>query len=88
MSKSRHFQARLSQRAIKSELVEITQRFGIQKEDKIFLNKQGLKNLLQELQSMEKAANELLKKGGVVVVESEGTLVTGYRIDSFKRNES
>jgi hypothetical protein len=88
MSKSKHFRARMDQRAIKSELVDLTLKFGVQFNDKIVLNKRGLQCLISELRSMERAAKAGLDKGGIVIVESDGILITGYRLNSYKRKAS
>lgn len=88
MSKTKHFQARMGQRAIKSELIDLTLKFGVQCDDKIILNKRSVQCLIAELRSMEKAAKEILDKGGLVMVEHDGVLITGYRLDSYKRKVS
>ncbi len=89
MSKStKHMQGRMSQRAIKSDLVQLTQQFGHRDGDKVVLTKKSLVMLQSELDSLKKTVQEALKKGGVVVVESGDTMITTYRLDSYKRMAS
>lgn len=88
MSRTRHFKARMSQRAIKKELVNLTLKFGDQNGDKVILNKSGGKKLLEELRNLEKITKALIDKGGVVVIESNGDLITTYRVDSFNPKAS
>ena len=86
MSKStKHIQGRMSQRAIKGELVELVQRFGELDGDKVVLTKNALLTLLDENGDLKKSAQEALKKGGIVVVQSQDILITTYRLDSYKR---
>ncbi|MBP2297102.1 hypothetical protein [Azospirillum rugosum] len=85
MAKTRHMQARMSQRGIRQELVTLTQRFGEPVQDKVVLNRKGIQTLLDELRDIERVAMRALDKGGVVVVESGGSLITTYNLDSYDR---
>jgi len=84
MAKTRHIQKRMSQRAIREEMIALTMKFGIQDQDKIVFNKKGLQGLLCELDNIRKTAQKMMEKGGIVVVESGGSLITTYRLDSYK----
>jgi len=74
----------MSQRAIREEMIALTMKFGIQDQDKIVFNKKGLQGLLCELDNIRKTAQKMMEKGGIVVVESGGSLITTYRLDSYK----
>ncbi len=84
MSKTRHISARMSQRGIRQRMIDITMKFGIKKKDQIILNKKGLRALHGELLKTMKVVQDLIKKGGLVVVESDDKLITTYRLDSYK----
>lgn len=86
MGKTRHIQKRMKQRAIGQKLVELTLEFGVEYHDgKVILNRQSLQILIKELKAMEQAAQKAADKGGLVVVREGDTLITTYRLDSFKR---
>lgn len=85
MSKTRHIQKRLSQRGIREELVSIAMDFGIQKGDKVVLNKKAAEAVIVELDLYRKKLKRLADKKGLVVVEADGSLVTAYDLDSYRR---
>lgn len=80
--KSKHFQKRMSQRAISDSLVEIVRGFGTQSHDgKIRLDRKSIRRVLVELESMRKTFISAERKGGVVVVVGdEDLLVTTYQL--------
>ena len=84
MAKTRHIQKRMSQRAIREEMIDLTMKFGIQDQDKVIFNKKGIQELLCELDNIRKTAQKMMEKGGIVVVESGGSLITTYRLDSYR----
>lgn len=88
MSKTRHIQIRMNNRAIRQEMICMALQFGAQQQNKVILNKKGLKALLDELRTMEKTAHDMMKKGGLVIVEDEGCLITTYNLNSFDRKKS
>lgn len=88
MAKTRHMRARMSQRGIRQELVTLTQRFGEPVQDKVVLNRKGIQTLLGELRDIERVVMRALDKGGVVVVESGGSLITTYNLDSYDRGKA
>lgn len=83
MSKTRHIQARMSQRGIKQSMVDLAKKYGVKQQDKIILNKKGLQCLLNELRSVQKVAQKMIEKGGLVVVEQGGTEITTYHLNSY-----
>jgi hypothetical protein len=86
VGKTRHFQARMSQRAIDQELVSLVLGFGSPEPDgKIVLNRKSLEALCERLTKLRQDAQKALHKGGLVVVEEGGKLITTYRLDSYNR---
>ena len=81
-------QARMSQRGIPGDLVELVRQFGRDDEDRLILNRKDLHGLLCELRGLERNVLKALDKGGVVVVEAGGALITTYNLDSFDRRRS
>lgn len=86
MAKTRHIQARMSQRAIRQSLLELACSHGSELSDgKVILNRQALNNFISECNSMNRTAQHGLKRGGLVVVEGEnGDLITTYALDSYR----
>jgi hypothetical protein len=80
---TKHMQARMSQRGIPGELVDLVQRHGRDEWGRIILNKKALRNLLDDVRNLQRVVLKALDKGGVVVVEDDGALITTYNVDSF-----
>ncbi len=85
VAKTRHFGSRVSKRGIRSSTVELAQRYGVPFGDKLVLSKKQIKNLLGEFDEIRRNLICAMDKGGVVVVEDCGTLITAYDFDSYKR---
>ena len=83
MARTQHIGRRMSQRGIKQALVDLTLQFGEDAEDKCVLGRQGLKLLIGELRALQRTAMQALDKGGIIVVQADGALVTAYRVDSY-----
>ncbi len=75
----------MSQRAIRTDLLEFALQYGFPQGEKTVLNEKAIHSVLLELKRLEKTALEAQKKGGIVVVQSGEMLITTYRLDSFKR---
>lgn len=89
MSKTRHIQARMSQRAINQKLLNLTLEFGVEYENgKVILNRQGLDELMRQLRELQQAAQQAATKGGLVVIREGDILITTYRLDSYRRGAS
>jgi hypothetical protein len=88
MTKTRHFQRRMSQRGMTLELVELVRRFGESNQDRIVLGRKGLGQLLTAVRAIERIALKALDKGGIVVVEDGDSLITTYRLDSYSRKKA
>ena len=85
MSKTRHTQRRMSQRGIQQSMIDMTLAYGQDHGDKIILNRKGIDAILNEIEKLKKCALNLRKKGGLVVVDVDNTLLTTYSLDSFAR---
>ena len=83
MAQTNHFGSRISQRGIRRTTIELALRHGIRHGEKYVLGKKQIKNLMNEFDQMRKNLCTALDKSGVVVVESNGALVTAYDLDSF-----
>lgn len=88
MARTRHFQQRMSQRGMTLDIVDLAQQFGDIHQDKRFLSRKGLQQLIASARQIERAAKKALDKGGVVVVEDNGALITTYRFDSYDRKKA
>ena len=88
MSRTRHISKRMSQRGIRQVLVDLTLQFGEDVQDRCVLGRQGLKSLLEAVRELERTALHALDKGGVIVVQADGALVTTYDVDSYDRRRA
>jgi hypothetical protein len=80
---TKHMQARMSQRGIPGELVDLVRQYGRDDRDRLVLNRKDLHGLLGKVRDLERVVMKALDKGGVVVVEADGALLTTYNADSF-----
>ncbi len=81
MSKTKHFHNRANQRGIRSDLVELVRSYGVQQNDKTILCRKAINETIRVLDQMKKNLKKIADKGGLVVVESNGVLITVYRLD-------
>lgn len=87
MSRTRHIQKRMSQRAISQKLLALVLEYGVEAEKgKVVLNRQGLSGLDRELMELHQAVQRAMNKGGLVVVREDEVLITTYRLDSYRRD--
>lgn len=84
MAKTKHYGARIAQRGIRETTVQLAQMHGIPHGDKLVLGRKQIRTVLEELDRERKELIRAMDKGGVVVVESGGVLITAYDRDSFK----
>lgn len=82
---TKHMQARMSQRGIPGDLINLVRQYGRDDCDRLILNKKDLRGLLEEVRSLERTVIKALDKGGVVLVEADGALITTYNASSYKR---
>ena len=80
--KSKHFQKRMSQRAIRDSLIEIVRGYGTQYHDgKVRLDRRSIRQVLGTLDGIRKTFLDAERKGGVVVVVGdEDLLITTYQL--------
>ena len=85
MAKTKHYGSRIQQRGILQSTVELAQRYGFPKGDKMILSKKQIRSLLKDLDQERKNLLKALDQGGIVAVETEGVLITAYQLDSYKK---
>lgn len=76
-------------RCITQDLVDLALEHGTLNQDRHVLGRGNLERLLLfELQSLQRTVKRALDKGGVVVVEGGGQLITAYGADSYDRRQA
>ena len=85
MTKTKHYGSRISQRGIREMNVELARRYGISYGDKFVLGRKQIGHVIQAFDRQRKELVRTMDKGGVVVVEQDGNLITAYDFDSFNR---
>ena len=84
MSKTKHFGQRINQRGIRQHMIDLVRQCGYRTGDKIVLDRHALKAVDVALRKAQKTVRDLEKKGGIVVVEVDDTLLTSYRVDKYR----
>ncbi len=78
MQTTNHFKARMSQRGISKDMVNMALNYGRPEQDKYVLDrKEALENLCA-LEHEAKVLRKIADKGGVVVVANGADLITTY----------
>ena len=88
MPKTNHFLSRIQQRGILQSTIEVAQKYGLPKGDKLILGKKEIDGAIKSLDLERKNLIKARDQGGVVAVEAEGVLITAYRLESFNRKLS
>ena len=88
MLKTRHFASRIQQRGILQSTIEVAQRYGSPRGDKLVLGKKQIDAALKQLDDERKNLIKARDQGGVIAVEADGVLITAYRFESFNRKLS
>jgi hypothetical protein len=83
MQMTTHIDARMNQRGIRKDLVELTLDLGEIEGDRYVLTEKIIDAELRETRRRMKTLTEAWKKGGVVVVAEGEALITTYRANSF-----
>jgi hypothetical protein len=83
---TKHMLARMSR--IPGELVALVRQHGRDDRDRLVLNRKDLRGLLSDVRGLERVVLKALDKGGVVVVEEGGALITTYNADSSDARRS
>jgi len=82
VAKTKHFCSRINQRGIREATVRLAQEHGCTHGDKVILGRKQIRSVLEVLDRQRKELIRAMDKGGVVVVESCGVLITAYDFDS------
>jgi len=85
VSKTRHIQKRMNQRGISEEILHIVESFGVEDGDKVYLNRKACDSVEKELSKMLDRVRKAKARGGIVLVQAEGSWITAYALDSYKR---
>lgn len=75
---TRHMHARMNQRGIPGELVDLVLSHGHWEGDACTLGRKDLRKLKDDVEQLRSIVLKALDKGGLAVVESGGALVTAY----------
>ena len=86
MKTTKHSLVRMSQRGLPKKLVDLAFEFGKGQGDKLILNKKATQKLINEIDRMRKDLLCVMDKGGVTLVVDNGTLITAYNTNSYRRN--
>lgn len=76
--KTNHFMTRMSQRGINQALVDLALAHGEHSGDRIMLGHKQLHEIKARLDVERASIMKALDKGGVVVVQSDGVLITTF----------
>lgn len=85
MAKTRHIHQRMSKRSIQQVWLDHVQSLGVDHGDKVILNVKAIDSAMQELKKISSQMQKMRSRGGIVLVESEGSEITAYALDSYKR---
>lgn len=85
MTKTKHYGSRISQHGIRETTIALALRYGIRYGDKVVLGRKQTRYVIQALDRQRKDLIRVMDKGGVVVIEQDGNLITAYDFDSFNR---
>ncbi|MBQ0772864.1 DUF4258 domain-containing protein [Sulfitobacter sp. M22] len=83
MKKTKHMDARMNQRGITQELVDLALEYGEPVGDKTILGRKQCHEILTNLQREMKVLQKVMSKGGITVVSAGEELITTYRTDSY-----
>jgi len=78
-----HSGVRMNQRGITGEMLALAMDYGETDGEKTILSAKACRQLIEELKQMQKKLEHAHKKGGITVVNVDGTVITTYRASSF-----
>ena len=87
MFSTNHFQARMSQRGLPKEVIDLVLEFGKYEGDKLFLDKKETQRIIYQIDNLRNTLLKVMDKGGVAVVVEDETLITTYNLDKKNRNK-
>jgi hypothetical protein len=88
MTHTRHMITPMNHRGMTQDLVGLALEYGECQHDKYVLTRKGLQHLLDEVRNIERTVMRALDKGGVIVVEDAGQLITTYSAKSYDRRRT
>ncbi len=83
MQMTAHIDARMNQRGIRKDLVELAMDIGEVDGDRFVLTRKVIDAEFDKMRRKMKALSDARKKGGVVVIADADALITAYRRNSF-----
>ena len=87
MFSTNHFQARMSQRGLPKQVIDLVLEFGKYEGDKLFLDKKETQRIIYQIDNLRNILLKVMDKGGVAVVVEDETLITTYNLDKKNRNK-
>ncbi|MEW6525964.1 MAG: hypothetical protein AB1444_04760 [Spirochaetota bacterium] len=78
MTTTQHCVKQMNNRGITNTMVELVQVFGYQVGDRVIMDKKQIHELLVEINELRHQLLKMYEKGGVVVVEKDGHLITTF----------
>jgi hypothetical protein len=85
MVTTKHSLARMSQRGLFKNLIDLVFEYGEGQGDKLILNKKPIQKMIKELDTLGKGLIRIMDKGGVTIVCDGETLITAYNSKSYQR---
>lgn len=79
-----HMDVRMNQRGITAELVDLALEYGEWHGDCCRLGARSLKQIIEEMDRKRATILKALDKGGIVVVEADGSQITTYPMKKRK----
>lgn len=86
MHKTVHSHARMNQRGITGDMIELVMSFGEPVGDKMVLNTKTCHQAIEALKLVQKKLEHASKKGGLTVVTDGNTLITAYRFTGSSKS--
>lgn len=83
MQRTAHIDARMNQRGITGDMIDLVMTFGEPDGEKTVLTEKACRLTIDTLKKLQKKLEHASKKGGLTVVTSGDTLITAYRANSF-----
>ena len=83
MKNTKHMDARMNQRGITKELVNLALEYGEPVGDKTVLDRKQCHQIMTSLKREMKVLQKAMSKGGITVVSAGEDLITAYRTDSY-----
>lgn len=78
MNTTRHASKRVRQRGISDRMIDLVFSCGRDERGRVILDRRGLNRLIGEVDDLRRLLLRTLDKGGIVVVERDGRLITAF----------